>query len=194
MAQEWDIKPRGEACYSCSTPYEDEQIYFSALVFEEEGYIRADYCEECWKKREQQAYSSWQGVYRLPPAEPEEALRKETAESLLRKLMEDDDKSKINVIFILAVMLERKKLLVEKDIKTDEYGAITRIYEHRKTGETFVVPDPSLHLDELESVQEEVVVMLGGKPRGEESEEERDEGEDQKPEDGEQPAEEDDTP
>ena len=104
----------------------------------------------------------------------QKALKKETAESLLRKLMEDDDPSQNNVRYILAVMLERKKILAEKDVTTSEAGEITRFYEHRKTGEMFVIPDPRLQLDGLEQTQIQVLQMLGGKvPGGEAAEDGR---------------------
>ena len=48
-----------------------------------------------------------------PPPEPEEALKKETAESLLRRIMTKEDETKINLVYILAVMLERKRILVD---------------------------------------------------------------------------------
>jgi hypothetical protein len=35
------------------------------------------------------------------------------------------------------------------------------LYEHRKSGEVFIVRDPELRLDEIESVQEEVATLLG---------------------------------
>lgn len=165
MAQDWDIKQRGEACCKCGTPFEDRQTYFSNLVFDEEGYTRADYCETCWpdKAESTSPYSKWQGVFRMPPPEPEEALKKETAESLLRRLMEKEDESNRNVIYILAVMLERKRVLVERDVQTRDDGTMIRVYEHRKTGETFLISDPRLRLDQLEQVQQEVIEMLGGK-------------------------------
>ncbi len=34
------------------------------------------------------------------------------------------------------------------------------IYEHAKTGDVFIVPDPQLHLDELDAVQVEVVALM----------------------------------
>jgi hypothetical protein len=170
MAQEWDIKPRGDACHACETPFQDRQTYFATLVFGEEGYERADYCEGCWESRgrEDTPYSTWQGTFILPPPEPEEALKKETAESCLRRLMEDEDDKNRNVIYILAVMLERKRILAEKDVRKRDDGVLIRVYEHRKTGETFLVPDPQLRLDQLEHVQQEVVTMLGSpaKPKG----------------------------
>ena len=34
------------------------------------------------------------------------------------------------------------------------------IYEHAKTGEVFVIPDPQLRLDQIEAVQNEVAAQL----------------------------------
>ncbi len=163
MAQDWDIKPRDSACHQCQTPFEDGQICHSRLVFGTEGYRRTDLCETCQASRpEADAWSAWQGVYRAPPPPEEEALKKETAESMLRRLMEDPEESRLNVVFILAVMLERKRILVEKDVREREDGTLVRLYEHRATGETFLVRDPQLKLSELDSVQTEVIAMLGG--------------------------------
>ena len=79
--------------------------------------------------------------------------------------METDDPSKRNVIFILAVMLERRRILVEKEVQMPEgTGMKIRVYEHKQTGESFVVPDPQLRLKEIESVQMEVMELLGIPP------------------------------
>lgn len=165
IVQDWDIKPRDEACHQCKTPFEDNQSCCSCLVFGEEGYARADFCEKCWEEHgKQQAvslFSQWKGVFRKPPPEPEETLKKETAEELLRHMMEQEDPSKRNVMYILALMLERKRVLTEKDVQTRDDGVTIRVYEHRKTGETFLVPDPKLGFDQLEQVQQEVANLLG---------------------------------
>ena len=76
--------------------------------------------------------------------------------------MEVEEEANRNAVFILAVMLERRRVLVERDVQVREDGVKVRFYEHRQTGETFVVPDPGLKLAELEHVQEEVVALLGG--------------------------------
>jgi hypothetical protein len=162
MAQEWDIKPRGTECRACGTPFEDGQPYWAALMRSADGYVRVDRCAGCWGREQAAPYSSWRGVYHSPPPPEEEALRKETAESLLRRLMEENEAEQAGVIFILAIMLERKRTLIERDVQVDEDGGVTRIYEHRKTGETFLVLDPQLQLDQLEHVQMAVVAQLGG--------------------------------
>lgn len=168
MSQDWDIKPRADACSACSEPFTDGQVYFSALISGgEEGIRRSDMCSACWPQNQAEAVvlSSWQGTFKLPPPPPEEALKKETAEGMLRKLMEDEENTRVNVIYILAVMLERKRIFVERDIQHRDDGSTIRIYEHRQTGETFLIPEPHLRLDQLEEVQAEVVEMLGGKPK-----------------------------
>jgi len=154
------------------------EAYYSALVFGEEGYQRGDYCVACWvgKEAELKPYSSWKGTFIIPPEEPDkDPLKKETAESLLRRLIEDDLNAP--VIYILAVMLERKKTLVEKDVKIDEDGTVHRVYEHRETGETFLILDPQLKLDKLEEVQIRVAEMLGaGEKKSEEEGEKAEDG------------------
>ena len=79
--------------------------------------------------------------------------------------METDDPATRNVIFILAVMLERRRILVEKEVQMPEgTGQKIRVYEHKQTGESFVVPDPQLKLKEIETVQREVMELLGISP------------------------------
>jgi len=166
--QDWDIKARGDHCSKHDQAFQDNEVFYSRLSFGDEGYVREDFCEACWakSKAEGQGVSHWKSVYRVPAPPPEEVLRKETAESLLRKFMEEEDPSKVNVMYILAVMLERRRMFVERDVQVREDGVKLRIYEHRETGETFLIPDPELRLTEITSVQDEVVVMLGGKPPG----------------------------
>ena len=60
---------------------------------------------------------------RKPPPPAPEAIRKENAESLLRKLMERGDPRFSAASYILAVVLERKRLLKKWD---DEIGSLPR--------------------------------------------------------------------
>lgn len=165
FSQEWDIKPRGTECGQCHASFVDQQHYVSTLIFGQDGYERADYCDACWARCNVSGseISIWKGVFKAPPPEPEEPIKKETAESLLRNLIKANDESNKNIIFVLAVMLERKRILVERDVKVREDSATIRIYEHRKTGETFVISDPMLDMDQIEQVQEEVTAMLSGR-------------------------------
>ncbi len=56
-------------------------------------------------------------------------------------------------------MLERKRILKQIQAENGEQGRVL-IYEHIKSGDVFVVPDPQLHLDELGGVQAEVMSLM----------------------------------
>ncbi|VGO20519.1 hypothetical protein [Pontiella sulfatireligans] len=162
--ENWSVRKCAKACVKCEKEFEDKEALHSHLVFKEGEYVRHDFCNPCWKK-EESAQNSWKTVFIVPPPPAEEAVKKESAESLLRKLLAKENEDDLNAIFILTVMLERKKILVERAVQTAEDGRKLRVYEHKKTNESFMVIDPELKLDELEHVQEEVVVLLGGQPR-----------------------------
>ncbi len=164
MAQEWNIKSRAMACSACQTAFTDGQRYHTRLIFQEHDYSRGDFCETCWTAEAAHGYSSWKGLFKAPPSEPDHRIKKETAETLLRELIEKGDPSQVSVIYILAVMLERQRVLVEREIKTMEDGSRMVVYEHKKTAETFAITDPQLKLSELDLVQKDIMVLLAGKP------------------------------
>ena len=176
MSQEWNIRSRGHMCSICGKALVDKAPVISVLHELTDGYERLDCHPECWKTapRTWEPFSSWEGVYSAPPpANKKEPLKKETADELLRHLISLDDPSMKNVVYVLAVMLERSKILVERDAKEQKDRTIIRIYEHRRTGESFIVLDPRIRLENLADVQTEVVALLSGtKTLGEVSSEE----------------------
>ncbi len=161
---EWNIQSRAHACEVCGQPFADQQVYHT-LLFEEAAILRrSDICEACDQKVDDQRnragfISQWQGTYHAPPAQPVEAIQKDTADTLLRKLVALNDPRYAPAAFILAVMLERKRLLKVKEQFTRE-GKRVYIYEHPKTGDVFAITDPDLHLDQLQQVQHDVAHLL----------------------------------
>ncbi len=163
---EWNIQSRSHTCQSCSKPFSDGESLHTLLYDQKQVYHRQDICESCWKahlaKPAASAHpflSHWQGVYSAPPAVAPDAIQKDTAESLLRKLVEKSQPEHAGACFILAVMLERKRILRVK-AQTRSEGQRILIYEHPKTGEVFTIPDPALQLDQLEVVQKDVAHLL----------------------------------
>jgi len=164
MAQEWNIRPRGHTCTICATPFVDKDACVSVLRETESAYERLDCHAGCWAEtpRDWEPFSSWESMYEAPPlhAGKTEPVKKENAEELLRRLVMLEDPAMSNVVYVLAVMLERGKMLVERDARPHARG-ILRVYEHRRTGDTFVVLDPKLSLDSLGDVQQQVIALLG---------------------------------
>jgi hypothetical protein len=165
MSQEWNIRSRGHVCTVCQQPLVDRAPVISALREVQGGYERFDCHPECWKtlERDWEPFSQWDGVYFAPVREAKkDPLKKEDAGELLRHLVTLDDPQMKNVVYVLAVMLERSKILVERDAKPQEDGTILRVYEDRKNGDTFVILDPRLRLENLGDVQRQVVELLSG--------------------------------
>lgn len=191
MSQEWNIKSRGHICSICGKALADRAPVVSALREYSGGYERFDCHPECWKASQLDwtPFSQWDGVYFAPVKETKnEPLKKEDAGELLRKLITLDDPAMKNVVYVLAVMLERSKILVERDRRELEDGSIRRVYEDRKNGDTFVILDPRIRLDNLAEVQRQVVALLSGTKTLGEVAEQADGAAGEHPNDGQDPA------
>ena len=161
---EWNIQSRGHACQSCHAAFADQQVYHTILFDEKRDFLRTDVCQKCWhaqfsESRDRKGFiSCWHGEYQAPPPHVD-AIQKENAETLLRKLVEVNDPKHAAASYILAVMLERKRILkVKEQIRTE--GKRIFIYEQPKTGDVFTIPDPDLQLNQLEEVQRDVAQLL----------------------------------
>jgi hypothetical protein len=170
IQEEWDIQARSHVCQACATPFADKATYHTILSFTQEGYRRLDICQTCWDSQYSQggmdrkgAFSHWRGKYKTPPPPAAEPIQKETAETLLHKLTGSPEPGHAQVRYILAVMLERKRILKHRDT-TDRAGQKILVYEHAKTGESLLIPDPNLSLDQIESVQKQVVDLMTAPP------------------------------
>lgn len=163
---DWNIQSRSHHCQACGRAFTDQEKYHTVLTDAQSDYQRLDVCAACWQaqydegaKERKGFISYWQGVYEAPPPAPPEAIRRDDAESLLRKLIEQNDPQYAAASYILAVMLERKRQLKVKEQFKRE-GRRVFIYEQPKTGDLFTIPDPDLQLDQLDSVQHQVAQLL----------------------------------
>ncbi|MDQ3116921.1 MAG: hypothetical protein M3Q86_09980 [Verrucomicrobiota bacterium] len=164
LADEWTIQHRAEACAATGKAFAAGENFYTLLFRDGEGFRRQDLSEEAWQQRNEnlQPFSFWRARFEPPPAAPPDPLPKENAEELFRRLVAEANQANANTCYVLAAMLERKKIL--KQIQTDqnEQGRVL-IYEHVKSGDVFVVPDPHLRLDRLDWVQAEVAQLLQGR-------------------------------
>jgi hypothetical protein len=161
LANEWPIKHRADACARTGRPFGAGEHFYTLLFREGDGFRREDLSEEAWAQRNEniRPFSFWKTRYELPPAAPPEALAKESAEELLRRLLAQNDPANANACYVLAAMLERKRVLKQvKTEQTDDRPVL--VYEHAKSGDVFIVPEARLKLDELEHVQQEVSQLL----------------------------------
>ena len=161
LADEWSIQHRAEACAVTARPFAQGENFYTLLFRDGDGFRRQDLSEEAWQQRNEnlQPFSFWRARFEPPPPEPPEPLPKENAEELFRRLVAAADRANANACYVLAAMLERKRILKQVQTEERDRGRVL-IYEHAKTGDVFIVPDPQLHLDELGGVQTEVAQLL----------------------------------
>ena len=160
LANEWAIKHRSDACSVTQRPFAAGEYFYTLLFREADGFRREDLTEDAWANRNEniQPFSFWRTRYEPAPAAPPEPLGKQNAEQLFRKLISSENPP-TNACYVLAVMLERKKVFKQVRTEQSENGRLL-IYEHPESGDVFIVPDPQLRLDELQSVQDEVGALL----------------------------------
>jgi hypothetical protein len=160
LPNEWAIKHRADSCAVTQRPFVSGEYFYTLLYHGADGYRREDLSEEAWQSRNEniRPFSFWKSRYEPLSAKPTESVPKESAEQLFRRLTASDSPPE-NACYVLAAMLERKRVL--KQVKTEETpNGRVLIYEQGSTGDVFIVPDPQLRLDELENVQNEVAELL----------------------------------
>jgi len=168
MKEPWSIKSRAHNCAATETPFEEGQKIRAAIFPDPDssGYLRKDFSGEAWDAIEDREtpFSTWVTTYEPPVVEEKaEDVVDDDPESLLHRMVEEDEEHTENARYILAVMLERKKLLRETDTQSIPSG-ILRVYEHRKTGDVYIIKDPQIPLSDVDKVQEEIRELLEPKP------------------------------
>ena len=159
MNQDWEIRKRSDICTLSQRPFREGELFFTAIFREGDGFRREDVTEEAWQARPagDTPVAFWRAKFELPPPPPPEPLAKQDAESILRKLIEENSDTTKNARYILALMLERKRLLKPMDSTDPD----VLVYERAQTGETFLIPNPRLSLAQVPEVQREVSSLLG---------------------------------
>lgn len=158
MQADWEIKSRAHTCARTGREFAPDEIFYTLLFRDGDGFRREDLCEEAWQGRsdEQEPFSFWRSKYEPPAPPPPEPLPRDDAEGLLRRLIAENDPAYTNVRYILALMLERKRMLRPVESTDDDM----LVYEHVGTGETIVLVNPHLGIEQIPAVQREVSALL----------------------------------
>jgi hypothetical protein len=159
MSQDWEIRKRSEVCTTTNRPFHEGEFFYTAIYREGDGFRREDLSDEAWGTRPEgdAPFSFWRSKFEMPPPPPPEPLAKQDAEGILRKLIEENSDATKNARYILALMLERKRIL--KPMESSDPDVL--VYERAQTGETFLIPNPRLSLAQVPEVQKEVTALLG---------------------------------
>ena len=160
---DWQIRGRAGACARTGRGFDEGDWVYTLLHRDGNAFRREDICEEAWRQLGSggalAAFCFWRARYRPPPPPPPEPVKRVCAEDLLRRLACGGGERARNARYVLALMLERRRVLRQVDVRPADEGRVL-VYEHGVTGEVFLVPEPNLHLDQLSDVQAEVIDLL----------------------------------
>lgn len=164
IQKDWKISRRHSKCTHSGEKFADGQSFYTCIFDdpENEGFLRKDFSESAWKELSDtlEPFSFWKTTCKYPKEEiAPEVLGNESAETMLRRMIEEDEATTENARYILTLMLERKKALIPVGVKETESSRLL-LYEHRASGDVLIVRDPQLKLDEVEAVQLEVSLLL----------------------------------
>ena len=178
---DWKIQTHSKICHGCREPFQDEQRYHTILEEIDREWRRTDLCAACWDalpkpddapstapadnqeptKPTDTWVSNWSAIHKAPPRPEEGPIQKETAESLLKRLVEANEPHRVGTRYILAAMLERQRRLKLRDTLKKEGGRVF-LYEIPKTQEMMAIEDVRLSPKELAAVSEDVAQLLDG--------------------------------
>lgn len=158
----WSIQNRSHHCALTKEPFKDGDIFFTALFINPTNgqYERKDFSTSAWEQTTEKPFSFWKNTYvKQEKPKPLELQPKESTETLLLRLQNEDKPETENVRYLLALMLERKNILRQTDSQKTDLNTL-RVYQQKYSDQVYVIKDPNLSLDKIEEVQKEVIDLL----------------------------------
>ncbi|KAF3362035.1 Uncharacterized protein PHSC3_001346 [Chlamydiales bacterium STE3] len=147
------IPKRSSTCSHGKETFSDGMDYYSFIQQEKDHlYVRFDYCQHCWRQLELSEMTFWKGRI----SSKKENKPKSSEESALLYLDQVlSDSTKKEELFILALYLARKKILVfRKSLESHD------LYENLETEEMLSIPKVAISSLDLPVLQKKLAEKL----------------------------------
>lgn len=131
------IPKRAVSCQSCLNPFKHEQVIDSFLTEMNLTWVRLDYCNSCAIEKTlnlNPKLMQWKSKYIEITK-----FKAEAATHIALNLLMDEEQTSLEEKFILALYLVRKKVLVVRKEKLENFSN-QLIYENLQTGEWISLP------------------------------------------------------
>lgn len=165
---EWDraVKRPEDVCASCEEKFGAEAIVVTALELTSEGFQRTDRCGACYDAEEREPFSFWRRALPKDLANRPRRLDLAFLSEFFRRLDGKDDAHARRVMWIVALLLLRKKILELSDRKSE--GDVETLVLHFKNEEKeYEVADPQLDDEAMSSIEDDLarIFNLDTRPR-----------------------------
>jgi len=157
---DYQIQPNTRRCFLTGRELKPGEKYFSVLLDEAGQFVRHDYSAEVWQGPPDGAFSFWAGKVPASDGSKRPRIDDEMLLECFSRLEGQDDPSRVNFRYVVALLLMRRKRLKFSAALTEQGREVLRLRDAR-TGAEHEVVNPGLTDEEMASVQEEVLKVLG---------------------------------
>ncbi|RMF73144.1 MAG: hypothetical protein D6744_15985 [Planctomycetota bacterium] len=149
-----------ERCAACDAAFEPGDVVHACLLLTDAGYVRRDFCESCGVCAEQPPLAQWR-TRRRAPDQPRPAFDRESIVTFFERLSQPETPQQIELRFVLALLLWRKKILQLESTKPGPQGEVWRFRASRRDARHDVVR-PDLDDERIETLSEQIEQLLSG--------------------------------
>ena len=159
---EWNISKKSKRCLSCDRGFLENDEFFSALFDKGDAFIRNDFCSDCWDQCDKETvYSFWRSKVSESKEPPKTKININAIFDLFLKLENagDEDISKRNLRFVLALYLMRKRMLKLQSSKVVENREIMTFKAPNEKND-FELHNPNLDAEQIEQITNDVKMLF----------------------------------
>lgn len=161
-----DIPKRNSSCSKGAEPLTAGAEIFSLVVEGDEGFLRFDYCPECWKTLEgsesvKDAVTSWKSI--VPEVKQEKevyANRNEAALALFKKTAHSEIEEERQHAYILSLYLARGRQIYLRKEMTDQQGTPCQVYEFADSEEVICIQRFDIANLPIEQIQKAIAQKI----------------------------------
>lgn len=161
MATEYQMPRRGERCCTCERRFEIGDTIQACLYETPAGYERRDYCATCEPPNEP-CLALWRTRRPAPSTPPRTPFDREAILAFFRRLDDAETPAKLQLRFVLALLLWRKKVLAFESSSADAGGVETWHFTLPKSDVAYDVRRPDLDEDRIEQLSAQLEALLTG--------------------------------
>ena len=159
--EQWQVQRSAGTCAGTGRQLEPGEEYYAALIDQQTGFERRDYCSEYWNQHQPEVFSFWKTTIPLPSQKKKLFVDDGVLINLFERLTDEDDPVKINFRFVLALILMRKRLLKYEDSFTNDTKETWKMRFVRETNIHQVI-NPQLNEEQIQQVSQELSSILQG--------------------------------
>jgi hypothetical protein len=157
---DYQIQPITRRCSVTGRELQPGETFYSALIDQNPGFERKDFCKEAWSGPPSEAIAFWSG--KVPGKEEKQRLRidDDLLHDCFVRLEGRHQPAEINFRYVVALLLMRRKRFKFEEARVEE-GHETLHLKCSRSGTLHQVVNPRLTEQAMMQVQDEVFKVLG---------------------------------